>query len=110
MTTPLRERHCQAVPTGTPPLTAERAVALLAELGEGWRISDDGKSLRRAFGFKDFYGTMAFLNAVAWIANREDHHPDIEAGYSYCRLAFSTHTVGGLSENDFVCAAKIDAL
>jgi 4a-hydroxytetrahydrobiopterin dehydratase len=110
MTTPLRDRHCQDIATGTPPLAAERAVALLADLAEGWRIADDGKSLRRAFGFKDFYRTMAFLNAVAWIANQQDHHPDVEAGYNYCRLAFSTHTVGGLSENDFICAAKIDAL
>jgi 4a-hydroxytetrahydrobiopterin dehydratase len=53
---------------------------------------------------------MAFLNAVAWIAHVEDHHPDFEAGYNYCRLEFSTHSVGGLSENDFICAARIDAL
>ena len=77
---------------------------------DGWRIAEDGKSLRRAFGFKDFYRTMAFVNAVAWIANTEDHHPDMEVGYNYCRIEFSTHTVGGLSENDFICAAKLDAL
>lgn len=110
MTTPLRDRHCRALPAGTPPLQDEQSVAMLAQLGPGWRISDDGKSLRRAFGFKDFYRTMAFLNALAWIANAEDHHPDLEAGYNYCRLEFSTHSIGGLSENDFICAAKIDAL
>ncbi|HET9694278.1 MAG TPA: 4a-hydroxytetrahydrobiopterin dehydratase [Steroidobacteraceae bacterium] len=110
MTTPLRDRRCRALPSGAPPLPDEQSVAMLAQLDAGWRISEDGKSLRRAFGFKDFYRTMAFINAVAWIANAEDHHPDFEAGYNYCRLAFSTHSIGGLSENDFICAAKIDAL
>jgi 4a-hydroxytetrahydrobiopterin dehydratase len=110
MTTPLRDRNCQPLPRGTPAIAAEEAVTLLAQLDPAWRIAEDGRSLRRAFGFKDFYRTIAFLNAVAWIANAEDHHPDVEAGYDYCRIAFSTHTVGGLSENDFICAAKIDAL
>lgn len=109
-TVPLRDRHCRPLPEGSPPLPAEAAVQLLAQLADGWRIADDGKSLRRAFGFKDFHHTMGFLNAVAWIANAEDHHPDFEAGYNYCRLEFSTHSVGGLSENDFICAAKVDAI
>ena len=108
--TALRNRRCEPCPAGTPPLDPARAAALLAELAPGWRIAEDGHSLRRAFGFQDFYQTMAFVNAVAWIANAEDHHPDLEVGYNYCRMAFSTHTVGGLSENDFICAAKVDAL
>jgi 4a-hydroxytetrahydrobiopterin dehydratase len=110
MTTPLRDRKCQACAAGTPPLDAADAVKLLRTLQDGWRIAEDGKSLRRAYGFKDFYRTMAFVNAVAWIANAEDHHPDMEVGYNYCRIEFSTHSVGGLSENDFICAAKLDAL
>ena len=110
MTVSLRDRHCQPLPKGSPAIAPEAARELLAQLDPGWRIAEDGKTLRRAFGFKDFYRTMAFLNAVAWIANAEDHHPDFEAGYNYCRMEFSTHTVGGLSENDFICAAKIDAL
>ena len=89
---------------------AAEAVKLLRTLQDGWRIADDGKSLRRAYGFKDFYRTMAFVNAVAWVANVEDHHPDLEVGYNYCRVMFATHSVGGLSENDFICAAKLDAL
>ncbi|MCE3285489.1 MAG: pterin-4-alpha-carbinolamine dehydratase [Steroidobacteraceae bacterium] len=108
--TALRDRHCRALAAGTPPLTPEQSVALLAQLDPAWRIAEDGKSLRRAFGFKDFHRTIAFLNAVAWIANAEDHHPDFEAGYNYCRMTLSTHSIGGLSENDFICAAKIDAL
>jgi 4a-hydroxytetrahydrobiopterin dehydratase len=110
MTKPLRERHCRPLPAGTAPLAPEKAAELHVQLDPAWRISEDGRSLRRAFGFEDFYRTMAFLNAVAWIANAEDHHPDFEAGYNYCRMEFSTHSVGGLSENDFICAAKIDAL
>ena len=110
MTAPLRDRRCHPLPKGSAALPPEAAVALLRELDPAWRISDDGRSLRRAFGFRDFHHTMAFLNAVAWIANAEDHHPDFEAGYDYCRMTLSTHSVGGLSENDFICAAKIDAL
>ena len=68
------------------------------------------KSIRREWKFKNFYRTMSFVNAVAHIANAEDHHPDLEVGYGYCRVKFSTHAIGGLSENDFICAAKIDAL
>ena len=64
----------------------------------------------RSFGFEDFYRTKGFVNAVAWIANAEDHHPDLELGYNYCRVTFSTHSIGGLSDNDFICAAKVDAL
>jgi 4a-hydroxytetrahydrobiopterin dehydratase len=110
MTTSLRDRKCEACTPGTPPLEPEEAVELLRMLDDGWRIAEDGKSLRRAYGFKDFYRTMAFVNAVAWIANAEDHHPDLEVGYNYCRVEFSTHSVGGLSQNDFICAAKLDAL
>ena len=106
----LRDRSCRPVPAGTPALDAARAAELLKALAPGWRIAEDGRSLRRAFSFTDFYETMGFVNAVAWIANTEDHHPDLEVGYNYCRMAFSTHTVGGLSENDFICAAKVDAL
>jgi len=108
--TGLRDRRCSPGPPGTPPLEPANAADLLAGLASGWRIAEDGRSIRRAFGFPDFYETMAFVNAVAWIANSEDHHPDLEVGYDYCRVTFSTHSVGGLSENDFICAAKVDAL
>jgi len=108
--TGLRDRSCRPSPPGALPLEAARAADLLAGLAPGWRIAEDGRAIRRAFGFPDFYETMAFVNAVAWIANAEDHHPDLEVGYNYCRMTFSTHSVGGLSENDFICAAKVDAL
>lgn len=108
--TAMRDRKCKACAPGTPALEAAQAADLLRQLAPGWRLAEDGKSLKRAFGFEDFYRTMAFVNAVAWIANAEDHHPDLEVGYDYCRMTFATHSVGGLSENDFICAAKIDAL
>ena len=108
--TSLRARKCAACAPGTPPLPSARAAVLMGQLAPDWRLADDGDSLKRSFGFDDFYHTMAFVNAVAWIANAEDHHPDLELGYNYCRVTFSTHSVGGLSENDFICAAKVDAL
>ena len=108
--TQLRDRKCRDCAPGTPPLDAGQARSMLTGLDKGWRITDDAKSLRRAFAFEDFHRTMAFVNALAWIAHAEDHHPDFEVGYNYCRVVFTTHSVGGLSENDFICAAKIDAL
>jgi 4a-hydroxytetrahydrobiopterin dehydratase len=74
----------------------------------GWELID-GRISRR-FEFRNYYQTMAFVNAVAWIAHRENHHPDMEISYKICTVQYSTHAVGGLSENDFICAAKVDAL
>lgn len=99
--------HC--VPRkGTADALSAATVAELAALLPDWRI--EGNELRREFRFRDFHQTMGFVNAVAWMANREDHHPDLEVGYNYCRMRWSTHDVGGLSLNDFLCAAKVDAL
>ena len=106
----LHERHCSACAPGTPALTADRVEALRSQLAPGWQIDAAGLTLARDFRFGDFHATMAFVNAVAAIAHAEDHHPDLEVGYGHCRVAFSTHSVGGLSENDFICAAKVDAL
>ncbi len=92
-----------------PALTRAAAEQLLGQLS-GWTMSAEAKEIRRTFAFKDYYASMAFVNAVAWIAHREDHHPDMAVGYNKVGVAFSTHSVGGLSENDFICAAKIDAL
>jgi len=102
-------KHCQSCEGGVEPLTAEQANELLAQVPK-WALSEDGKWISRAFRFKNYYQTIAFVNAQAWIANQEDHHPDIEVGYSRCLIRFSTHAIDGLSENDFICAAKIDAI
>jgi 4a-hydroxytetrahydrobiopterin dehydratase len=99
--------HC--VPRkGTADAVAPAMIDELAALLPDWRI--ESNELRREFRFRDFHQTMGFVNAVAWMANREDHHPDLEVGYNYCRMRWSTHDVGGLSLNDFLCAAKVDAL
>jgi 4a-hydroxytetrahydrobiopterin dehydratase len=106
----LASKKCVPCEGGVPPLTQAEATALGVELHPDWKLAPDAKSLKRALKFKDFYRTMSFANAVAHIANIEDHHPDLEIGYGYCRITYSTHSIGGLSQNDFICAAKIDRL
>jgi 4a-hydroxytetrahydrobiopterin dehydratase len=103
----LTSRSCS--PQHGPALTLAAAEALLKQLA-GWTMDAGAKEIRRTFSFKNYYGTMAFVNAVAWIAHREDHHPDMTVGYNKVTVVFATHSVGGLSENDFISAAKIDAL
>ena len=103
----LATRRC--TPQHGPALSREAAAKLLERLSV-WTMNAETKEIRRTFAFKDYYATMAFVNAVAWIAHREDHHPDMTVGYNKVTVVFSTHSVSGLSENDFICAAKIDAL
>ena len=86
-----------------------RTRELLALLPE-WQAAADGKSIAKTFRFKDFYETLGFVNAVGWMANRQDHHPDLEVGYNRCVVHWSTHDVGGLSMNDFMCAARVEAI
>jgi 4a-hydroxytetrahydrobiopterin dehydratase len=92
------------------PLDRAAAENLRKQLGANWKLSDDGKQIAGTFEFKNYYRTTSFVNAVAWIANSEDHHPDINFGYKTAVVTFWTHAIGGLSENDFICAAKVDAL
>ncbi|HMP72282.1 MAG TPA: 4a-hydroxytetrahydrobiopterin dehydratase [Kiritimatiellia bacterium] len=103
----LLEKRCVPCEGGTPPL-AEPEIENLLPLVPGWSV--ENHELSRVFSFKNYYQTTAFVNAVAWIAHREDHHPDISFGYKACTIRYSTHSVGGLTENDFICAAKINAL
>ena len=74
----------------------------------GWGLADG--AIQKRYDFADYHRTMAFVNAVAWVAHVEDHHPDLAVSYNRCTVRFSTHSVGGLSINDFICAAKVDAL
>jgi len=106
----LSAEKCVPCEGGMPPLTPAKAGLLRKQLHQDWQVAKDAKSLKRSLKFKDFYRTMSFVNAVAHIANIEDHHPDMEVGYGYCRITFSTHSIGGLSPNDFICAAKVDRL
>lgn len=103
----LASKKCKPCEGGVPPLSDAEAERLLQGL-DGW--SRDGIGIAKTFRFKNFFEVMAFVNAVAWIAHREDHHPDLEVHYSECRVHYHTHAVGGLTENDFICAAKIEAL
>jgi 4a-hydroxytetrahydrobiopterin dehydratase len=106
----LSNEQCVPCEGGTPPLSGGAVAHLLTKLNADWKLDADGKAIRRELAFKNFYRTMSFVNAVAHIANSEDHHPDLELGYNYLRIKFSTHAIGGLSHNDFICAAKIDGL
>ena len=106
----LTEKKCVPCEGGIDPLSPAQAAALLQQLQPEWKLADDAKSLHREWKFRNFYHTMSFVNAVAHIANAEDHHPDIECGWGYCRIKYSTHAINGLSENDFICAAKIDGI
>ena len=108
--TDLTAKKCIPCEGGVDPLTREQAQSLMQQLSGDWRLADDGKSIHREWKFRNFFHTMSFVNAVAHIANAEDHHPDLEVGYGTCRMKFTTHAIGGLSENDFICAAKVDQL
>ncbi|TFW16252.1 4a-hydroxytetrahydrobiopterin dehydratase [Duganella callida] len=91
----------------TAPLAPERAARLLALLPD-WAL-EDGQLVRR-YPFKNYYRTMAFVNAVAYLSHNEDHHPEMTVNYNHCVLRYTTHSAHGLSDNDFICAAKADAL
>ena len=108
--TELADKHCVPCEGGVQPLTREEAERYLKKLAPDWQLSNDGKQIFKDFKFKGFNATMGFVNAIAWIANREGHHPDLEVGYGHCLVHYTTHAIGGLSENDFICAARIDKL
>lgn len=101
--------RCVACEGGVPPLTKDEIANLQSQI-KHWEVSEEGKFILRRFKFKNFYKTMAFVNAVAWISNIENHHPDMEVGYNYCNIKYMTHAINGLSKNDFICAAKVDGL
>jgi 4a-hydroxytetrahydrobiopterin dehydratase len=107
--TDLATQHCQPMKGKQHALDAKKVTALLQQL-PGWQLSDDKLAIIKDFKFDDFRHTLGFINAVGFMANHEDHHPDIEAGYGHCQLLWSTHDVGGLSLNDFICAARVDQL
>ena len=105
----LSSRHCQPRKGKEHALGATEIADLLRAL-PGWQLHDEDKAIAKDFKFEDFHRTLGFINAVGFMANHEDHHPDLEAGYGHCRLLWSTHDVGGLSMNDFICAARVEAL
>src|SRR5690606_37499533 len=106
----LTEKKCLPCEGGVVPLNKEETAKLLKQLHSDWQLNEANTVITRRLQFKNFAKTMAFINAVAWIAEKEQHHPDITFGYNYCVINYQTHAIGGLSENDFICAAKIDSL
>ena len=104
--TALDRCRCEAS-VGIARLDAAQVAELLAQI-DGWSVVQD--AIEKSFRFPDYHHTMAFVNALAWISHAEDHHPDLAVGYGRCTVRYHTHTVSGLSIDDFICAAKADAL
>ncbi len=102
----LAQRHCQAL-EGQPAMPAAEIDAHLLQ-APGWALVEG--AIQKRYDFADYHRTMAFVNALAWVAHSEDHHPDLLVSYGRCTVRFNTHSVGGISINDFICAAKVDAL
>jgi 4a-hydroxytetrahydrobiopterin dehydratase len=103
----LENKKCKPCEGGIESLSQGKIDSLMKQL-DGWVQRD--QTIGKIFDFKNYYQTMAFVNAVAWLSHREDHHPDLKVSYSKCHVEYSTHAINGLSENDFICAAKVDAL
>jgi 4a-hydroxytetrahydrobiopterin dehydratase len=111
MKTPIA--RSQLLTRSSRPQAADRRFAdadIAAQLGElpGWHYVDG--ALERGFAFRDYYDTIAFVNALAWMVHGEDHHPELHVSYNRCTVRWNTHSVSGISENDFICAAKTDAV
>lgn len=106
----LAAKRCKPCEGGVPALAPPAVAELRKALHAAWELSADGKWISRRFEFPGFARTMGFVNAVAWIAESEGHHPDLDVGYGRCIVRWSTHAVNGLTENDFICAAKVDRL
>jgi 4a-hydroxytetrahydrobiopterin dehydratase len=108
--TNLQNRRCVPCEGGALALETHVAEQLLAKLS-GWQLEMNSSScITKSYYFKNYHETMAFVDAIAWVSHREDHHPDLTVSYNACKVSYTTHAIGGLSENDFICAAKIDAL
>lgn len=105
----LRHEHCRPLKGSEHQISGSALDNLMAAI-PGWSLLEDGQRIGRDYRFDGFLPALAFVNALGWMAEQENHHPDLEIGWGYCRVRFSTHDVGGLSRNDFICAAKTDAL
>ena len=105
----LAKRHCQALKGADHLLPTDTVTTYLVALKD-WKLVENDHAISKTFNFDNYYKTMAFVNALAFIAHREDHHPDLSVHYNRCVVRFSTHDVGGLSQNDFICAAKLEQL
>jgi len=107
--TALISQQCTEFSKDNSPLEKDRTLELLQQLEPQWQLNEQSKNISFTFKFKNYYQTMAFVNVVAQIAHQQNHHPDLSIKYNQCAITYSTHSVGGLSINDFICAAKINA-
>jgi 4a-hydroxytetrahydrobiopterin dehydratase len=105
----LSDQHCRDCAPGTSALAEPERQALMAQVPQ-WSLFEEGSAIRRDFVFDSYWAGLGFVNAVAWVAQSEKHHPDMELGYKKVGVRFSTHAAKGLTENDFICAAKVDRL
>ncbi len=105
----LSSKKCVPCEGGTPKISPKDAEIMIRTLDD-WQLDSDHGFLLKKFDFKNYYHTMAFVNMIAWISHRENHHPDITVSYNSCEVKYTTHAINGLSENDFICASKIDKL
>ena len=105
----LLNQSCQHYTKEDPQLSNSEIKALLNQVS-GWQQATDRPLIYKDFKFKNYYQTIAFINAVAWVVHQQDHHPEISISYNNCHIEFSTHSVNGISLNDFICAAKIDQI
>ncbi len=103
----LTSKRCKPCEGGVAPLSPSEILAKLSQL-EAWQCSE--QVIHKTYKFDNYFQTMAFVNATAWISHRENHHPDLLVGYNQCQVKYTTHAINGLSENDFICAAKLDKL
>lgn len=106
----LSSQHCKPCNGEVPALTADEAARLLASIDSQWQLSEAGDAIVRRFTVKGFAKAVYLANLCSWLADREGHHPDIAFGWGYCAVTLTTHDIAGLSENDFIWAAKLDAL
>lgn len=105
----LTEKKCQACEGNVKPLEKAQAMLFLKQLTD-WQLDEKAQAIYRHFKFKGHLHLMRFLNAVAYLSQQEGHHPDVQYGYNTCLITYTTHAISGLSENDFICAAKVDQL
>ena len=102
----LAQQHCKPL-EGHAAMTTAQVETHLTQ-APGWALVEG--AIQKRYDFADYHHTIAFVNAVAWVAHVQDHHPDLLVSYNRCTVRFNTHSVGGISINDFICAAKLEAL
>jgi len=107
--TRLHSQQCSSTLANSTALKQNEAEDFLQQLSPAWQLNSEEQTITYTYTFKNYYQTMAFVNVIAQIAHQQDHHPDLLVSYNHCTVTYSTHSIGGLSINDFICAAKINA-